>query len=139
MSDSDFQQRVTDLARRANIKVADLEPHMATLSWIVGRNEQPLFIVPYGDVWEFSCPSFVAVDDCLDIPKQILAEALKDNASKKRGFWCIEEMGGQDVLEFMHNMPHRLLTPGEFREICEGIVAVVEEAEQAFRQAWGTR
>jgi hypothetical protein len=101
----------------------------------VGKHSQPLFILPYGNVWEFSCPSIIKADRSEEIPTFILTAVLEINAKKKRGFWCIEEISGKQTLEYMHNIPESLLTPEEFHTISWGIVKEVESLEEAFREA----
>lgn len=134
MFESQFERRVKDLAHRAGLKIADVNANRAKLLFSIGGHTQPLWIYPYDDIWEFSCPSLIAVDDADLIPKPILIAVLELNASQKRGFWCIEEIGGKKVLEYMHNVPEKLLTPDEFRQICWSIVKQVEALEEAFRQ-----
>lgn len=134
MFESAFERRVKDLARRADLKISDLSSSRAKLIFNVGGHSQPLFIIPYESIWEFSCPSIIAVDDADDIPAPILITVLKQNANAMRGFWCIEQIGNKEVLECMHNIPEALLTPEEFYNICWGIVRQVEALEEAFRE-----
>ncbi len=129
---SAFERRVKELADRSSLKIADLNSRRARLLFTIGEHTQPLWIVPYGEVWEFSCPSIIAAEDADDIPKPVLVAVLERNAQKKRGFWCIETIGGKKTLEFMHNIPEGLLTPDEFRKICWSVVKEVEALEGAF-------
>jgi len=128
-----FEKRVKGLARRSGLKVADLTSKRAKLLFTVNGHTQPLWIFPYKGGWEFSCPSIVAVSDVDVIPTGVLQFVLVRNATVKRGFWCIEGIGDQHVLEYMHNIPEQLLTPDEFHSICWGIVKEVEMLETAFR------
>lgn len=130
---SSFEKRVKELARRSGLKIADLTSRRAKLLFSLNGHTQPLWIFPYNGVWEFSCPSLIAVSDVDIIPKGVLQFVLGRNSTVKRGFWCIEEIGGQHVLEYMHNIPEQLLTPEEFHSICWGIVKEVEMLEEAFR------
>lgn len=134
MFDTAFQRRITDLARQSGLKIAELGSSSAKLIFDVGEHSQPLFILPYEGVWEFSCPSIIRVDRSEDFPSFILTTVLEINAKKKRGFWCIEKIGGKETLEYMHNIPESLLTPSEFNAICWGIVREVESLEEAFRE-----
>lgn len=134
MFNNSFSGRVKNLARRADLKIADLKPGSAQLIFDVKGHTQHLFIIDYDGMWEFSCPSIVSVDDISDIPHLVLAFALEQNSTNKRGFWCIETIGGKKVLEYMHNIAGNLLTPQEFGTICWSIVTSVEAMEEAFRQ-----
>lgn len=134
MFESAFERRLKDLAKRSGLKVAEVGSSSAKLMFDVGRHSQPLFILPFGNVWEFSCPSIIRVDRSEDFPIFILTMVLEINAKQKRGFWCIEQLGGKYTLEYMHNIPEALLTPDEFSNICWGIVKEVEALEEAFRE-----
>ncbi len=135
MFGSSFEKRVKDLAGRAGLKIADINSSRAKLLFTVNDHTQPLWIFPYEGVWEFSCPSIIALPRAEDIPSAILIAVLEQNAREKRGFWCLERINGEATLEYMHNMPDNLLTPQEFSNICWGIVREVEALEQAFRSA----
>jgi len=95
MFGSAFQKRIRRLARRTGIKIAELRSSSAQLLFTVGAHTRPLFIIDYDGVWEFSCPTGVAVENVSDIPRPILEFALEQNAQNKRGFWCIETIQGK--------------------------------------------
>lgn len=126
-----FEKRVKELAARSGLKLAEVSATRAKLLFTVGGHTQPLWILPYGTVWEFSCPSVVAVDDAAAFPQGLLVTVLQINATNKCGFWCLEKLGGQEVLEYMHNVPESLLTADEFERICRSTVHEVEAFEQA--------
>lgn len=132
-----FEKRLKDLAKRSGLKIADSSSERAKLLFNINGHRQPLWILPYDGVWEFSCPSVIAVDDVDIIPKPVLQAVLARNATMKRGFWCIEKIGGKYVLEYMHNVPEQLLTPDEFHSICWSVVKEVERLEDAFRELLG--
>lgn len=134
MFESAFERRVKELSSRAGLKVSELSSQRAKLMFNVEGHSQPLFIIPYEGVWEFSCPSILAVDDAKEIPSAILIVVLKENSTAKRGFWCIERIGDKDVLEYMHNIPENLLTSDEFYKICWGVVKQVEKLEEVMRE-----
>ncbi len=134
MFGNSFEKRVKDLASRSGLKIADLSSSRATLLFNIDGHRQPLWVIPYDGVWEFSCPSVVAVSNVDIIPTSVLQAVLVRNAEVKRGFWCIEKIGGEYVLEYMHNIPERLLTPEEFHSICWGVVKEVERLESVFRE-----
>ncbi|RMG66225.1 MAG: hypothetical protein D6709_00275 [Chloroflexi bacterium] len=135
MFDSPFERKIKKLASESGLKIADLKASGAKFLFNVRGHTQPLFVVPYGETWELSCPTIVALDALDDFPQFILAIALKDNSTNKRGFWCIEKIGGKEVLEYMHNIPEASLTADEFYKSCRIIVEQVEKLEDAFRQA----
>lgn len=134
MFDTAFQRQLKDLARRADLRVAESQSRSAKLLFNVRGHTQPLYIVDYDGVWEFSCPTLLATERITDIPHVVMAFVLEQNAKNKRGFWCIETLGSKKVISYMHNMPASLLTPDEFYKICWGIVKEVEGLEEAFRE-----
>jgi len=133
MFGSAFQKRIQRLARHTGLKIAELRSSSAQLLFTVGAHTRPLFIIDYDGVWEFSCPTRVAVENVSDIPRSILEFALEQNAQNKRGFWCIETIQGKKTLEYMHNFPEDLLTSDEFSKICWGAVRQVEALETSFK------
>ncbi|MCX7753754.1 MAG: hypothetical protein N2117_00725 [Anaerolineales bacterium] len=135
MFDSPFERKIKKLASESGLKIADLKSSGAKFLFNVSGHTQPLFIIPYRELWELSCPTIVALDNLDDFPQFILALALKDNATNKRGFWCIEKIGGKEVLEYMHNIPESSLTADEFYKACWYVVTQVERLEDAFRKA----
>lgn len=138
MFDTAFQKRVKELARGAGLAISDLKGASAKLKLSVRGHEQPLFIIDYDGVWEFSCPSFLGFDDASEFPQPLLAFVLEQNSRNKRGFWCIEELGGKKRMEVMHNIAETLLTPDEFGKICWAIVKQVEALEEAFKMIFGS-
>ena len=134
MFESAFERHVKDLARRSDLKVANLSSKSAKLLFTVNGHSQPLYIIPYDNVWEFSCPSILVVDNASEIPAAILIFVLKENSKAKRGFWCIEDIQGKSVLEYMHNMPENLITSDEFYQVSWGIVKQVEALEEVLRE-----
>ncbi|RIK45823.1 MAG: hypothetical protein DCC57_16150 [Chloroflexi bacterium] len=130
-ANNSFEKRVKELANRSGLKLAEVSASRAKLLFTIGGHTQPLWILPYGTVWEFSCPSIVAVENTAELPQPLLVSVLQINATNKRGFWCLEKLGGKEVLEYMHNVPESLLTPDEFERICRSTVSEVEAFEQA--------
>lgn len=131
---SAFEKRLDDLAGRAGLKITEASSAGAKLNFRVGDHRQPLYIIPYAGVWELSCPSVLVADHGLEFPHSLLAILLEVNAKNKRGFWCIETIAGKKVLSYMHNIPENLLSPDEFRSICESVVEQVEKVEEVCRQ-----
>jgi hypothetical protein len=55
---------------------------------------------------------------------------LRQNSKNFRGFWCLEEIGDENVLVYMHNIASELLTPDEFAEICWDVTRCVDDLER---------
>jgi hypothetical protein len=137
MADYAFERRASDLAARSGIRIAEFGPQRAKLYFNLESSRQTLWITPFsGGIWEFSCVSAIAVDDPDTIPKFVLISVLQDNSSNKRGFWCIERLGDKYALEYMHNIPESLLTPGEFEGICWSVVKAVDKLESAVKDSF---
>jgi hypothetical protein len=132
---SQFEQRLMALATAAELKVAELHSSVANLRFEANGSIQTVWVKGFsGGLWEISCLSFAAVDNVDDLPKAILAMVLERNATKRRGFWCIEKLSEKYVLEYMHNIPEFLLTPNEFESICRSMVREADELETALRK-----
>lgn len=128
-----FEQRVRQLASGASLKIFEADNRRATLKFTMksGRT-QPLWIIPFDDVWEFSVPSVIAFRSLADFPHALLAMLMTINAKRKRAFWAIESVAGMHVVSAMLNFPSDNLTPVEFARICRALVFEVENLEQAF-------
>ncbi len=133
MFESAFERHIKDLARRSDLKIATCTAKSAKLLFTVNGHNQPLYVIPYDNVWEFSCPSMLVVDNPSEIPSAIMIYVLKENSKAKRGFWCVEEIQGKHVLEYMHNLPEAIITPDEFYQTCWGIVKQVDALEDMLR------
>ena len=132
-----FESRVRDLARRSGLKVAESSHARAMLVFNCSFAKQSLWIVPFsGGLWEFSSISALATDNPSTFPKIILISVLQQNATNRRGFWCIEQLGPKHVLGYMQNFPENLLTPDEFNRICWEVVKKVDELERAFSETF---
>ena len=126
-----FETRVRELANRADLKIHDLTSSRANLRFSCKRNSQVLWIYPYDTIWEFSCRSIISYKGAEAFPQAILAVVLLQNSQNKRGFWCIEKLGGEYVLEYMQNFAEYLLTPDEFERTCRSVVQKVDDLEDA--------
>lgn len=133
MFDNQFKRRMKDLANRAGLKIDKLESDFASLVFRLGDHRQPLFVSDYDGTWEFQCPSIIAMDDSSDIPHFVLCFVLEQNARNRRGFWCIETLGGKKTIAYMHNVQESTLTPDEFSRVCWQVVREVEAFESAMR------
>lgn len=128
-----FENRVKQLATGASLKISDLDDRHAVLKFtMVGGRVQPLWVVPFEEVWEFSVPSAIYYDSVGSFPQALLAALMAINAKRKRAFWAIEHNSGKHILSAMLNFPDDNLTPAEFSRICWALVHEVESLEQAF-------
>jgi len=126
-----FHARVRELSNRAGLMIEDVTTQRAKLRFRCSRDSQILWIYPYDTVWEFSCRSAFSHPEPGRFPQALLAAVLVENSKNKRGFWCLEKIGAEYVLEYMQNFPEYLLTPDEFDKICWGVVKEVDNLEAA--------
>jgi hypothetical protein len=134
----DFESQVKHLAYDASLKIAESDGNHALLKFNMGNGRvQPVWIIPYDDVWEFSCPSIIAFERLDDFPQWLLCIVMTQNSKSKRTFWCIEGVGSKHVLSAMLNFPVSAITAAEFDRICRALVTEVDALEEAFRKAIG--
>lgn len=126
-----FESRVRQLCTAASLKIAEVDQKHAVLRFSSQSGTQTLWILPFDDVWEFSCQSAVSFPNIDDFPQKIAVLMLAMNAKNKRAFWCIEKISDKHVLSAMLNFPETALTAAEFERICFAIVREVERLEQA--------
>jgi hypothetical protein len=128
-----FEDQVRELARGASLNVYEVTPKHATLIFTMASGQkQILWILPFGDVWEFSVQSAIKVDKPDGFPQWLLVTLLTKNSKNKRGYWCIETISGKHILSAMTNFPSSALSASEFNTICWALVREVEKLEQAF-------
>jgi len=130
-----FRERIQALADEAGIAIHDLDDRRAIVQFGIADHTQTLIVIDLTDVWEFSCQSAIREASAQDLPAPLLAFLLERNAHNQRGFWCIENLSGQAIVSYMHNLPPALLTPEEFVVTCETVVRQVEALEAGFRLA----
>ncbi|MCL6648222.1 MAG: hypothetical protein K6U89_07820 [Chloroflexi bacterium] len=132
-----FQEQILVLATAAGFEVSDLDDQRALIPIRVGDSEttQVVVVLDLGDLWEFSCLSTVREPSAEGFAPALLAFLLERNAQNARGFWCLQTVHGQKTLCYMHNVPPAVLTPDEFRAICESLVQQVESLETGYRLA----
>jgi hypothetical protein len=127
-----FESRLRQLARGASLNIAEVDYRHALLKFRMASDAvQPVWIIPYDDVWEFSTQSALKCDRREDFPQAILAVLLAKNSKNKRAFWCIETINGRYTLSAMLNFPETGLTSAEFERICWSLVKEVDNLEQA--------
>jgi hypothetical protein len=135
MGDSDFERQLQSFADQANLKISELDASRARLDLSFDDAAASLEIVPFGELWEFSCTTDLIIEDADQIPALALLVLLEANARNERGFWCVATSGGARTLQYMHNIPAHLLTADEFASICRSLVVEVGALEDAFWDA----
>ncbi len=126
-----FEGHVRQLADAASLKIAEVDEKHAVFRFNSDSGTQTLWVLPFDDVWEFSCQSAINFPNIEDFPQKIAVLMLAMNAKNKRAFWCIEKIGDKHVLSAMLNFPQTALTAAEFERICIAIVREVERLEKA--------
>jgi len=125
-----FRERLTQLANGASLKVAQVDEKHAKLLFNSDTGSQTVWILPYNEIWEFSCQSGYSVGDVAEMPQALLAALMQQNAQNKRASWCIEKIGQKFILSVMTNFPVDSLTAAEFGRICVALVNEVERFEK---------
>jgi hypothetical protein len=135
MGNVDFMSDVRQVASNAGITLDGVKSGGASAVFRFshdggGSSRQTVYVIPFGDTWEFSCLSVINAADPEDLPKGVLLAALKDSATNRRGFWCVQkESSGQNYLESMHNLSRATLTPRDFNETCWSVARHVDVLE----------
>jgi hypothetical protein len=128
-----FEDRVKMLAFRSGLKVKEVSSSRAKLGFEFEKNGrrtiQDCLITPFrdGKYWEFDCLSIITQKVMFE---ELYIFLLRQNSKNFRGFWCLEEIGDQNVLVYMHNIASELLTPDEFAEICWDVTRCVDDLER---------
>ena len=128
-----FEDRVKMLAFRSGLKVKEASNSRAKLGFEFEKNGrrtiQNCLITPFrnGKYWEFDCLSIITKKVMFE---ELYIFLLKQNSKNFRGFWCLEEIGDENVLVYMHNIASELLTPEEFAEICWDVTRCVDDLER---------
>lgn len=131
-----FETRFRNLASEASLNVNKASERLGLLVFTMESGvNQPVFVLPFEEIWEFSTPSMLAVDDIDELPKFVLATLLLRNSKNKRGFWCIEAVEEKLIVTAMTNVPEASITAAEFERICRNLVYQVELLEQIVRKA----
>jgi hypothetical protein len=118
-----FVLTVETLCKQVNWKISEIDDRHAILRFQMesGRS-QPLFILRYDYLLEFSVPSMLAFDDVNEIPSAFSALMLQRNAQSKLGFWCIEKIASKFVFSIMYNIEMELLTPEYFQRVVQHLI-----------------
>jgi hypothetical protein len=113
-------------------KIAQIDGESAQLKFSMnsGRS-QTLLISRYESTLEF-CAMTMAIFPSEDkIPHYLSTLLLKQNAQKKIGFWCIEEIGGDHVFSYMHNAELELIDSNYFGRVVRAVIKQCDDLEGA--------
>lgn len=128
-----FEDQVKTLAFRSGLRIKEVNGSNAKLAFEFDkdgkRTSQNCFITPFknGKYWEFDCLSGINQNM---MSETICKFLLQENSKHFRGFWCLEKIGEEYVLVYMHNIASELLTPEEFSDICWDVTRRVDELER---------
>jgi hypothetical protein len=128
-----FEDQVKMLAFRSGLKIIEVNSSRAKLGFEFDKNGketvQNCYITSFkdGKYWEFDCLSGLTENM---LPEILCKFLLKENSKHFRGFWCLEKIGEDNVLVYMHNIASELLTPDEFSDICWDVTRRVDELER---------
>jgi hypothetical protein len=130
-----FEDRVKTLAFRSDIRIKEISNSGAKLTFVFDENgrktERNCYITPFrdGKYWEFDCLS--PIDEGM-MSRELCQYLLKENSIHFRGFWCLEKIGDDNTLVYMHNVASELLTPDEFAATCWDVTRRVDELVRKF-------
>ncbi len=119
----DFQALIQGFCDEIGWKIAEINEKRAVLGFNMesGRS-QTLFILRFDDTLEFSVPSIAAFESEDQIPHQLSTMLLQRSSQKKIGFWCIEQIGGKQTFEYMHNERLEHLNATFFAQVVESLI-----------------
>lgn len=98
-------------------------------------NTQTLFIIRYENTLELSVPSGLKFNSLEDVPGWMSTLLLSRNSQYKVGFWCIEEIEGQNVFSIMHNAEISLINVDYFGKVVLRLVNECDEFEVSVSKA----
>ena len=129
-SGMNFAKTVRKYCAANGWKIADLNNDRAILRFSMssGRS-QTLYMIRYESTIEFSVPSMAAFGSEDDIPHFLSTLLLKRSSEKKIGFWCIEEIGGEQVYSCMHNAEMQLLDSDYFARVVRALINECDDFE----------
>lgn len=112
-------------------RLADLSNERAVLIFTLesGRR-QVLYVLKFDATLEFSVQSDLRYALLDDVPGYLSTLLLKRNCEKKIGFWCLEEIGGQQIFSHMHNAEMSLIDGDYFASVVRALIREVDELEE---------
>lgn len=129
---ANFQKTMQRYCAEQQWRIADLTDRRAVLRFTMnsGRS-QTLFVLTFGSTLEFSSQSGLEYASIDDVPGWLSSALLKRNATRKIGFWCLEELNGKIVYSCMHNAEISLINAAYFARVVDAIIEDVDELEGA--------
>jgi hypothetical protein len=136
MAREPFDRHIRRLAADAGLKLAHAGEDHAKLTFDMGSQHiQTVLIIPFQDVWEFSCQTLLIFPSLTEIPPALMSMLLVQNGRRRRGHWCIEAIEDSYTITLMSNVHISLLTPEELGQLCRAIATSVEDLENEIRGA----
>lgn len=134
-SSSRFRSTIQSYCREIGWKISDINDRRAVLIFSMDSGvDQTLYIIRYENTLEFSCPTGVKFNDLDEVPHYLSTMLLSKNSQFKIGFWCIEEIGEQQVFSVMHNAEMSLIEINYFYKVVLKLVQECDEFEQAIER-----
>ena len=129
-SSLNFTNTIQKYANQNGWKIAELDNKHARLGFNMesGRT-QTVYIIRYESTLEFSVPSAIKFDSTDDVPHYLSTLLLKRNTEKKIGFWCLEEIRGNQIYSFMHNAELELINSDYFGKVIRALINECDDFE----------
>ncbi|MFN5854651.1 MAG: hypothetical protein ACK456_01915 [Pseudanabaenaceae cyanobacterium] len=135
-SSNNYQQTIRRYCNQLGWNISDINTQRTILKFeMESGTTQTVFIIRYDSTLEFSCPSGLKFDAREDVPGWLSTLMLCENASYKVGFWCIENIGGRQVLSIMHNAEISLMDVSYFQKVVMQTVTKCDQLEQTVAKA----
>jgi hypothetical protein len=127
-----FRSTIERYCSEIGWRIAEIDSRRAVIRFRMdsGRR-QTLYIIRYDETLEFSVPSGLAFDERGDVPHGLSTLLLERNATKKIGFWCLENIADRKVFSFMHNAHIALLNTQHFEHVVRALIRECDEFEDA--------
>ena len=130
-SSATFEDTIRQYCAQHGWNISEVNNRRAVLVFEMesGRS-QILYILRYDSTLEFSVPSAVGFRDEDAIPHRLSTLLLRQNASSKIGFWCLETIDGKLTYSCMHNAELGLLDAEYFGNIVRRLTLECDEFEE---------
>lgn len=131
-SSSNFRSTIQRYCNQLGWRISDLNDRRAILKFNADSgNTQTLFIIRFENTLEFSVPTGMKFSSTEDVPGWMSTMLLCKNTKYKIGFWCIEDLDGQQVFSVMHNAEISLINVEYFRSVVLKLVSECDGFEEA--------
>lgn len=127
---SNFRGTIQQYCARQGWKIADLNDVRAILRFdMASQRTQTCYVIKYDKTLEFSVPSMFSFRSIDQVPHYVSTLLLKRSSEKKIGFWCLEEIAGQQVYSCMHNAELELIDSTYFASVVRVLINECDELE----------